>query len=120
LHAMQSKLGTPSWPLFLAAALGRYVRLERLRARHAARPAALAVLSVIIMAPVTSADGPVAVTGASGYIGSHVVKNLIEHGCECARIGIESPHEEVATAPFTRRRLRLCCRLRCLCGVTPI
>ncbi len=27
-------------------------------------------------------DGPVAVTGASGYIGSHVVKNLVEHGYE--------------------------------------
>ena len=26
------------------------------------------------------ADGPVAVTGASGYIGSHVVKNFVEHG----------------------------------------
>lgn len=26
------------------------------------------------------ADGPVAVTGASGYIGSHVVKNLVEAG----------------------------------------
>ena len=25
-------------------------------------------------------DGPVAVTGASGYIGSHVVKNLVLHG----------------------------------------
>ena len=33
------------------------------------------------MPPITGpADGPVAVTGASGYIGSHVVKNLVEHG----------------------------------------
>ena len=33
------------------------------------------------MPPVTGpADGPVAVTGASGYIGSHVVKNLVEAG----------------------------------------
>ena len=33
------------------------------------------------MPPITgSTDGPVAVTGASGYIGSHVVKNLVEAG----------------------------------------
>mmetsp|Transcript_99664 Transcript_99664/g.277562 ORF Transcript_99664/g.277562 Transcript_99664/m.277562 type:complete len:359 (+) Transcript_99664:33-1109(+) len=32
------------------------------------------------MAPITSSDGPVAVTGAAGYIGSYVVKNLVEHG----------------------------------------
>ena len=33
------------------------------------------------MPPITGpADGPVAVTGASGYIGSHVVKNLVEAG----------------------------------------
>jgi len=33
------------------------------------------------MPPISGpADGPVAVTGASGYIGSHVVKNLIEAG----------------------------------------
>ncbi len=33
------------------------------------------------MPPISGpADGPVAVTGASGYIGSHVVKNLVDHG----------------------------------------
>lgn len=33
------------------------------------------------MPPISGpADGPVAVTGASGYIGSHVVKNLVEAG----------------------------------------
>lgn len=30
--------------------------------------------------PVTSADGPVAVTGSGGYIGSHIVLNLVKHG----------------------------------------
>ena len=29
------------------------------------------------MAPITAADGPVAVTGASGFIGAHVTKNLV-------------------------------------------
>mmetsp|Transcript_38613 Transcript_38613/g.82110 ORF Transcript_38613/g.82110 Transcript_38613/m.82110 type:complete len:386 (-) Transcript_38613:64-1221(-) len=32
------------------------------------------------MPVVTNASGPVCVTGASGYIGSHIVKNLVEHG----------------------------------------
>ena len=31
------------------------------------------------MAPITAADGPVAVTGCAGFIGSHVVLNLVEH-----------------------------------------
>ena len=32
------------------------------------------------MPPVTSSDGPIAVTGASGYVGSHVVVALVKHG----------------------------------------
>ena len=32
------------------------------------------------MVAVTSADGPVAVTGAAGYIGAHVCLNLVQHG----------------------------------------
>jgi nucleoside-diphosphate-sugar epimerase len=34
------------------------------------------------MPPVTPSDGPVAVTGASGYIGSHVVISLMQRGYE--------------------------------------
>ena len=30
--------------------------------------------------PITAADGPVAVTGASGYIGANVCQNLVQHG----------------------------------------
>ena len=32
------------------------------------------------MPPVKASDGPVAVTGASGYVGSHVVVALVKHG----------------------------------------
>ena len=32
--------------------------------------------------PVGPGDGPVAVTGSGGYIGSHIVLNLVEHGYE--------------------------------------
>tara|TARA_E500000331_G_scaffold34303_2_gene28592 strand:+ start:4193 stop:5365 length:1173 start_codon:yes stop_codon:yes gene_type:complete len=32
--------------------------------------------------PITPADGPVAVTGSAGYIGSHIVLNLVEKGYE--------------------------------------
>ena len=32
------------------------------------------------MPSVTPSDGPVAVTGASGYVGSHVVLTLVKHG----------------------------------------
>ncbi len=30
--------------------------------------------------PIDPGDGPVAVTGSAGYIGSHIVKNLVAHG----------------------------------------
>jgi len=30
--------------------------------------------------PISPADGPVAVTGSGGYIGSHIVLNLVKHG----------------------------------------
>jgi len=32
------------------------------------------------MAPVASSDGPVAVTGAAGYLGAHLVRSLVAHG----------------------------------------
>ena len=32
------------------------------------------------MTAVSPADGPVAVTGSAGYIGSHIVLNLVRHG----------------------------------------
>jgi nucleoside-diphosphate-sugar epimerase len=30
--------------------------------------------------PISPTDGPVAVTGSAGYIGSHIVLNLVKHG----------------------------------------
>ena len=33
-------------------------------------------------APVSASDGPVAVTGSAGYIGSHIVLTLVKHGYE--------------------------------------
>lgn len=39
------------------------------------------------MPTVDSTTGPVAVTGASGYIGSHCVKNLVEHGYQVSERG---------------------------------
>ena len=32
------------------------------------------------MPPISPADGPVAVTGANGFIGAQIVLNLVEHG----------------------------------------
>lgn len=32
------------------------------------------------ISPINSSEGPVAVTGSAGYIGSHIVKTLVEHG----------------------------------------
>ncbi|SVC32249.1 uncharacterized protein METZ01_LOCUS285103, partial [marine metagenome] len=34
------------------------------------------------MAGISKADGPVAVTGSSGYIGSRIVEDLMEQGYE--------------------------------------
>lgn len=34
------------------------------------------------MPPISHRDGPVAVTGSTGYIGSHIVLNLVKHGYE--------------------------------------
>ena len=38
--------------------------------------------------PITPAYGPVAVTGSAGYIGSHIVLNLIEKGYEVRALSL--------------------------------
>jgi hypothetical protein len=55
-------------------------RAQYTDARVGPAPAAC-LSSPCAMAPIKGpGDGPVAVTGASGYIGSHVVKNLVVNG----------------------------------------
>lgn len=49
------------------------------------------------MAPVKPSDGPVAVTGSAGIIGSHIVQNLVRHGYD-VRACVRDPgrHEKAA------------------------
>lgn len=47
------------------------------------------------------ADGPVAVTGSAGYIGSHIVLNLVRHGYDvrsCVRDANNLPNTAHLTA----------------------
>ena len=55
------------------------VRLAASRQAHAAGAGAAAAASTSTRA-VTPKCGPVAVTGASGFLGSHLVSHLISHG----------------------------------------
>lgn len=51
--------------------------------------------------PLTAASGPVAVTGAAGYIGSHIVANLVRHGYDvraCVRDASNIPNVAHLTA----------------------
>jgi len=51
--------------------------------------------------PVRASDGPVAVTGSGGYIGSHIVLNLVQHGYEvraCVRDAANLPNTAHLTA----------------------
>jgi len=48
------------------------------------------------MPPVTPVDGPVAVTGASGYIGAHTVLTLVKHGYN-VRACVRDPSDKSKT-----------------------
>lgn len=52
------------------------------------------------MSPIKPSDGPVAVTGAAGYIGSHIVLNLVKHGYE-VRACVRNPSLLNKTAHLT-------------------
>ena len=51
------------------------------------------------MSAISPADGPVAVTGASGYIGSWIVRDLMEQGDEVRACVRDQSKALAATAP---------------------
>ena len=58
------------------------------------------------MSPISGpSDGPVAVTGASGYIGSHVVKNLVRAGYTVRACVRDASREDKVSVPALDRTL---------------